>query len=141
MGSLVAARTCRSTPSGGLSEWRLGGNRRRAVGTAHRGEGIAWGVFGDLLAASVFDSGVAIALFVASVASGIKSPGFQVDEMAESRKLVHIIYRSISIADIGVGARGESLLPGFLCLRQKNSSTQKETEATEPDRHAPELFP
>ncbi len=27
--------------------------------------------------------------------------------MAESRKLIHIIYRSISIADIGVGARGD----------------------------------
>ena len=67
--------------------------------------GIAWGVLAGFLAASISIRGAAIAVIVASVASGIKSPGFLVDEMFNSRKLVHIIYRSISIADTGVGAR------------------------------------
>jgi hypothetical protein len=50
----------------------------------------------------------AIAVIVASVASGIKSPGFLVDEVVKSRKLVHIIDKLISIADTGVGARATS---------------------------------
>ncbi len=57
-----------------------------------------------------------IELIVASVATRIKIPGFLVDEMAESRKWAHNIHSSFSIADTGVGARGEppmSLEPGM----------------------------
>ncbi len=39
-----------------------------------------------------------------------KNSSFLVDEMSKSRKLVHIIYRSISIADTGVGARDQPSL-------------------------------
>ena len=57
-----------------------------------------------------------IELIVASVATRIKIPGFLVDEMAVSRKWAHNIHSSFSIADTGVGARGEppmSLEPGM----------------------------
>ena len=51
-----------------------------------------------------------IEFVVASVASRIKIPGFLVEEMAESRKSIHILYSSISITDTEVGARGQPLL-------------------------------
>ena len=56
------------------------------------------------------DSAAAIALIVGFVAIGIKSLDFLADEIAESRKLIHIICSSISITDIGVGARGHPCL-------------------------------
>ena len=55
-------------------------------------------------------TGASIELVVTSVASWIKKPGFLVDELAESQKLIHIISSSISITDTGVGARGHPLL-------------------------------
>ena len=68
------------------------------------------GVFAGFFRRISFDSGAAIALIVGSVAIGIKIPDFLVDEMAKSRKLVHIIHSSISIADTGVGVRHEPRL-------------------------------
>jgi hypothetical protein len=71
--------------------------------------------------------GVAIAVIVAFVASGIKIPGFLVDEMAKSRKLSHIIYRSISIADTGVGAREHVFGTGIASFAQvRDQEPQRE---------------
>ena len=46
-----------------------------------------------------------IQLAVASVASRTENPGFLVEEMTGSRKWVHTMDSSVSIADTGVGAR------------------------------------
>ena len=71
---------------------------------------LAWRTFSRLFSRIRFDSVVAIALIVGSVASGIRIPDFLVGEIAKSRKLMHTTQSSISIADTGVGARGDSLL-------------------------------
>jgi hypothetical protein len=70
------------------------------------------GRFCRLFTGRVLDSVVAITLIAAI---GIKSLDCVSGQIAESRKLIHIIDSSISITDTGVGARGEpptSLHPG-----------------------------
>jgi hypothetical protein len=55
-------------------------------------------------------TGGSIEFVVASVASRTRIPGFLVEEIAESRKSIHILCSSISITDTEVGARGQPLL-------------------------------
>ena len=79
-------------------------------------------------------SGVAIALIVGSVASFRRIPDFLLDRVAESRKLVHILYSSISIADTGVGARTTHLTlePGMLSSLARARARGSQRGATKP---------
>jgi hypothetical protein len=57
-----------------------------------------------------FRFGAAIALIVGSVEIGIKSLDFLGQKMAQSQKLIHVTYSSVSSADTGVGASGHPCL-------------------------------
>jgi hypothetical protein len=80
-------------------------NANRAGRNGPTGCGNREGRFCRRFTGVVFDSRAAIVLIVRFVAIGIKSLAFLARRMAESKKLIHIICSSISITDIGVGAR------------------------------------
>jgi hypothetical protein len=76
-------------------------------------------------------------LVVIFAATRRKIPGILVDQMAKSGKPSHIIYSSISIADTGVGARGEpptSLEPGMIPSFARARARGSQRELTTPMR-------